>query len=132
VLLAVVKAEGLKCEKKVLDDKQLSLEDLADHILMASYEKGIDLFSMDELGIQVEKECAGMFKNYPGARIRLKAIGGGGGKGQRILGAALLMKSIRPRPTSRRRRLMRRGWCARCSSRSRPTVSATTRTSLSN
>ena len=31
-----------------------------------------------------------MFKNYPGARIRLKAIGGGGGKGQRILGASLL------------------------------------------
>src|SRR5512139_965189 len=91
-LLAVVKAEGLKCEKKVLDDKQLSLEDLADHILMASYEKGIDLFSMDELGVQVEKECAAMFKNYPGARIRLKAIGGGGGKGQRILGASLLMK----------------------------------------
>jgi len=91
-LLAVVKAEGLKCEKKVLDDKKLSLEDLADHILLASYEKGIDLFSMDELGVQVERECAGMFKNYPGARIRLKAIGGGGGKGQRILGASLLMK----------------------------------------
>ena len=33
-----------------------------------------------------------MFKNYPGARIRLKAIGGGGGKGQRILGASLLTK----------------------------------------
>ncbi|MHB8708813.1 MAG: ATP-binding protein [Desulfuromonadales bacterium] len=91
-LLAVVKAEGLKCEKKILDDKKRSLEDLADHILMASYEKGIDLFSMDELGAQVEKECAAMFKSYPAARIRLKAIGGGGGKGQRILGASLLMK----------------------------------------
>jgi len=91
-LLAVVKAEGLKCEKKILDDKKRTLEDLADHILMASYEKGIDLFSMDELGSQVEKECAAMFKNYPAARIRLKAIGGGGGKGQRILGASLLLK----------------------------------------
>jgi len=91
-LLAVVKAEGLKCDKKVLGDKNLALEELADHILMASYDKGIDLFSMDELGAQVEKECFDMFKNYPGARIRLKAIGGGGGKGQRILGASLLTK----------------------------------------
>jgi len=91
-LLAVVKAEGLKCDKKLLDDKNLALEDLADHILMMSYDKGIDLFSMDELGAQVEKECFDMFKNYPGARIRLKAIGGGGGKGQRILGASLLTK----------------------------------------
>ncbi len=91
-LLAVVKAEGLKCDKKILDDKKLALEDLADHILMASYDKGIDLFSMDELSTQVEKECFNMFKSYPGARIRLKAIGGGGGKGQRILGASLLTK----------------------------------------
>jgi len=91
-LLALVKAEGLKVAKKVLDDKKLSVEDLADAILFASYEKGIDLFSIEELCAQVEKECAEMFKNYPGARIRLKAIGGGGGKGQRILGASLLTK----------------------------------------
>jgi acetyl/propionyl-CoA carboxylase alpha subunit len=91
-LLAVVKAESLKCDKKVLDNKTLALEDLADHILMASYDKGIDLFSIEELCSQVEKECCDMFKNYPGSRIRLKAIGGGGGKGQRILGASLLTK----------------------------------------
>jgi len=91
-LLAVVKAEGLKVDKKLLDDKKLAIETLADAILFASYEKGIDLFSMDELAAQVEKECFDMFKNYPGARIRLKAIGGGGGKGQRILGASLLTK----------------------------------------
>jgi biotin carboxylase len=91
-LLAVAKAEGLNCDKKILTDKKLELVDLAGHILMASYEKGLDLFSIDELGVQVEKECFDMFKNYPGARIRLKAIGGGGGKGQRILGAALLTK----------------------------------------
>jgi acetyl/propionyl-CoA carboxylase alpha subunit len=91
-LLAVAKAEELNCDKKILADKKLELVDLAGHILMASYEKGIDLFSIDELGAQVEKECFDMFKNYPGARIRLKAIGGGGGKGQRILGASLLTK----------------------------------------
>ncbi len=91
-LLAVVKSEGLKCDKAILADKNLAIEDLADHILMASYTKGIDLFSIEELCSQVEKECVGMFKSYPGARIRLKVIGGGGGKGQRILGGALLTK----------------------------------------
>jgi acetyl/propionyl-CoA carboxylase alpha subunit len=91
-LIAVAKAEKLKVDKKVLDNKDLSLEELADVILFASYDKGIDLFSMDDLGAQVEKECFDMFKKYPRARIRLKAIGGGGGKGQRILGGSLLTK----------------------------------------
>ncbi len=90
-LLALVKAEGLKVEQKILDDESLTLEELADPILFASYAKGIDLYSIEELCAQVEHECAAMFRNYPGARIRLKAIGGGGGKGQRILGASLLM-----------------------------------------
>ncbi|SHI60994.1 Biotin carboxylase C-terminal domain-containing protein [Malonomonas rubra DSM 5091] len=86
-LLALAKAEDLSVD----DDGKMSLEELADVVLFASYDKGIDLFSIEELCAQVEAECADMFKNYPGARIRLKAIGGGGGKGQRILGASLLM-----------------------------------------
>jgi len=90
-LLALVKAEDLKVNEKVLNDEALSLEELADQILFASYAKGIDLFTMEELCRQVESECAAMFKNYPGSRIRLKAIGGGGGKGQRILGGSLLL-----------------------------------------
>jgi acetyl/propionyl-CoA carboxylase alpha subunit len=89
-LLALVKAEGLSCDEKLLSDPNAALEDLADHILYASYEKGIDLFSIEELCAQVESEVAEMFKKYPRSRVRLKAIGGGGGKGQRILGAELL------------------------------------------
>ena len=89
-LLVLAKAEGIEIDKKVLDDKKLSLEDLADEILYASYEKGIDLYSIEELCVQVQAEVEAMFKEYPGSRIRLKAIGGGGGKGQRILGASLL------------------------------------------
>lgn len=85
-LLALARSKGLDVAN---DDKQ-SIEELADAILKASYDKGIDLFSIEDLCRQVEKECTNMFKNYPGARIRLKAIGGGGGKGQRILGASLL------------------------------------------
>ncbi|WP_026362334.1 biotin/lipoyl-containing protein [Geopsychrobacter electrodiphilus] len=91
-LLALIKAEELKVDPKIIKDEKLSLESLADQILFASYAKGIDLFSIEELCKQVEAECVAMFKNYPGARIRLKAIGGGGGKGQRILGASLLTK----------------------------------------
>ncbi len=90
-LLALVKAQGLKVDKLVLDNADLAVETLADAVLFASYDKGIDLFSIEELCAQVEIECAAMFASYPGARIRLKAIGGGGGKGQRILGASLLM-----------------------------------------
>lgn len=90
-LVALVKAQKLAVDAKVLDNTKLPLEELADVILFASYDKGIDLYSIEELCAQVEEECATMFKGYPGARIRLKAIGGGGGKGQRILGASLLM-----------------------------------------
>ncbi|MCK4691892.1 MAG: biotin carboxylase, partial [Desulfuromonadales bacterium] len=89
-LIALVKAQKLDVDKKALDNKNLPVETLADTVLFASYDKGIDLFSIEELCAQVEVECGEMFKSYPGARIRLKAIGGGGGKGQRILGASLL------------------------------------------
>ncbi|MBU5614238.1 ATP-binding protein [Geomonas azotofigens] len=91
-LLALVASDGLECDAKVLADEKLSLEDLADHILYASYNKGIDLFSIEELCAQVEAECAAMLKKHPQSRVRLKAIGGGGGKGQRLLGADLLNK----------------------------------------
>lgn len=89
-LLALAKAEGIELDAKVAKDAKLSLEDLADEILYASYEKGLDLYSIEELSAQVQVEVENMFKEYPGSRIRLKAIGGGGGKGQRILGASLL------------------------------------------
>jgi len=89
-LLALAKAKDLDVDPQVLADAQLSLEELADAILYASYAKGIDLYSIDELSAQVQVEVENMFREYPGSRVRLKAIGGGGGKGQRILGASLL------------------------------------------
>lgn len=89
-LLALVQAEGLVCDAKLLGDASVAIETLADHILFASYAKGIDLFSVEELCAQVQAEVVGMFLQNPQSRIRLKAIGGGGGKGQRILGASLL------------------------------------------
>jgi acetyl/propionyl-CoA carboxylase alpha subunit len=89
-LVKLAEAEGLDCDSKVLNDKKIDLATLADCILMASYRKGVDLYSIEELCAQVKTEVAELFKKYPQSRFRIKAIGGGGGKGQRILGASLL------------------------------------------
>jgi acetyl/propionyl-CoA carboxylase alpha subunit len=89
-MLAMVKSTGLTVDAAVLKNAKLTIEELADQILMASYAKGIDLFSIDELCAQVQAEVTELFRSYPRSRFRLKAIGGGGGKGQRILGANLL------------------------------------------
>jgi len=89
-LLAVAAQEKLPLEPRVVEDEKLPLEQLADAILMASYAKGLDLFTIEELGEQVKLEVTEMFRKHPASRVRLKAIGGGGGKGQRILGASLL------------------------------------------
>ncbi len=91
-LVALAKAEELVLDPRVLGDAKKPLVELADAILMASYARGIDLYSIDELGEQVRKEVEDMFTKYPQSRVRLKAIGGGGGKGQRILGGSLLVK----------------------------------------
>src|SRR6266540_2803279 len=97
-ILAVAKAHELALDAKVVGNAKLSLEDLADHVLTASYAKGLDLYTIDELGEQVRREVAEMFGKFPQSRVRLKAIGGGGGKGQRILGGSLLaVKSATPR-----------------------------------
>lgn len=69
-----------------LDDKSLSLEEKADRVLAASYDAHIDLYTIDELCEALTGAVGKMAEEYPNNRIRLKAISGGGGKGQRILG----------------------------------------------
>ena len=61
------------------------LEELADRVLNASYKAGVDIYSIDELIATLQEAVEGMNKQYPNNRVRLKAIGGGGGKGQRIV-----------------------------------------------
>ena len=68
-----------------LDDDAIALPDKADRVLAASYAKGIDLYSVDELCETLTGAVEKMAAQYPQNRIRLKAISGGGGKGQRIL-----------------------------------------------
>ncbi len=69
-----------------LEDDAISLEDKADRVLAASYSTGIDLYTVDELSATLTEAVQKMAADYPENRVRLKAISGGGGKGQRILG----------------------------------------------
>lgn len=86
-LKALCKKEGLKVDASVWNDDKLALEDKADAVLSASYDKGIDLFTVDELSAVIADQAKTMYEKYPENRIRLKAISGGGGKGQRIMAA---------------------------------------------
>ncbi len=57
----------------------------AELILNASYAAGIDIITVDQIAETLTSQVQSMFKADPDHRVRLKAIGGGGGKGQRIL-----------------------------------------------
>jgi acetyl/propionyl-CoA carboxylase alpha subunit len=71
-----------------LADEHTDLHAAAEQVLEASYRAALDLFSIDELADTVAAEAARLLKLNPGRRFRLKAIGGGGGKGQRIFADA--------------------------------------------
>lgn len=77
------RAESLNVSDEAF--QSLSLEALADQVLAASYHKGIDLYTVDELAKTLTEAVRTINGEYPENRVRLKAIGGGGGKGQRIV-----------------------------------------------
>ena len=82
-LLGVIEQQDLELEDDAARDGEL--EPLAEAVLTASYRKGIDLYTIDELGETLTEAVVQMSQQYPQNRVRLKAIGGGGGKGQRIV-----------------------------------------------
>ncbi len=84
-LKKLVADEALDVDAATLDDDNIAIEDKADIVLAASYNKGIDLYTVEELGETIAEQVIVMSREYPENRIRLKCIGGGGGKGQRIL-----------------------------------------------
>ena len=84
-LKALATEHGLDVDTAKLDDDSIELEDKADLVLAASYDKGIDIYTVDELCATLTEAVEKMAAEYPENRIRLKAISGGGGKGQRIL-----------------------------------------------
>ena len=106
-LQAVIKKHGLKISKAAMKAAS-TLDEKAELVLDASYTKSIDLFSVDQLAETLAVEIGKIFNKNPDNRIRLKAIGGGGGKGQRILDAPVhykggaakkLSQAIKPVPT---------------------------------
>ncbi|MCW5889654.1 MAG: biotin carboxylase [bacterium] len=77
-----------------LADQKLEPAALAEKVLEASYRTRVDLFSIEELGETLRLEAERLLADQPGRRFRLKAIGGGGGKGQRILSDAAQVPAL--------------------------------------
>jgi hypothetical protein len=129
-LLALVKAEGLECDAKILKDTKLPLETLADHILMTSYAKGIDLYSaLKNSAPRYRKRLLNCSASIPKAasvlrRLVAVVVRASGFWGPHCWGPKMLMKKrlprLLPRPLP---------WCARCCRRLRPTALVITRTS---
>jgi acetyl/propionyl-CoA carboxylase alpha subunit len=69
-------------------DAQRSLEENAEALLQAGYAKSVELVTIAELQAEAERCCAEIWRDHPGRRIRFKFIGGGGGKGQRVVARA--------------------------------------------
>jgi acetyl/propionyl-CoA carboxylase alpha subunit len=63
-------------------------EEQALALLAASYDANIDVVNAAEIGAALQVEAKRMLAEKPNNRFRLKAIAGGGGKGQRILQSA--------------------------------------------
>ena len=82
-LMALVDTHEL--ELAASENPNDDLESLAERVLVASYRKGLDLYTIDELSETLTEAVVRMGQDYPQNRVRLKAIGGGGGKGQRIV-----------------------------------------------
>ena len=83
-LKAIAEENGLDVDASIWEES-VELVDAADAVLNASYSKSIDIISIDDLCAEAKVQVGEVFKQYPENRVRLKAIGGGGGKGQRIL-----------------------------------------------
>ncbi|WP_370462563.1 biotin/lipoyl-containing protein [Pseudomaricurvus sp. HS19] len=64
------------------------VEEQALALLQASYDAGIDIIDANDIGAALQVEAKRMLTEKPNNRFRLKAIAGGGGKGQRILQSA--------------------------------------------
>lgn len=81
--------EKLAAEKGLHADGN-GLEDAAyaEAILDAGYAKNIGLITTAELQKEARKQVEKLLSENPGKRFRLKYIGGGGGKGQRIVSKA--------------------------------------------
>jgi acetyl/propionyl-CoA carboxylase alpha subunit len=63
----------------------LPLDENAERLLQAGYSRSVELVTIEELQKMAETQSQEIWQQYPGRRIRYKCIGGGGGKGQRVV-----------------------------------------------
>ena len=80
-LEALAKREGLSFAWN--DDT--TPEENAEALLQAGYSATVELVTIAELQEEAETLSREMWQDYPSNRIRFKHIGGGGGKGQRVV-----------------------------------------------
>jgi acetyl/propionyl-CoA carboxylase alpha subunit len=66
-------------------DDDRSLVENGEGLLQASYAAMVELVTIEELQAAAAIEATQIWAEHPGRRIRFKAIGGGGGKGQRVV-----------------------------------------------
>lgn len=66
----------------------LDLEENAEALLQVGYAQSVELVTIEDLQKTAERESHTIWEQYPGKRIRYKCIGGGGGKGQRVVTSA--------------------------------------------
>ena len=92
--LALVERAGDKkalralAKKHGLDFKwnsKVEIVENAEQLLLAGYAKSVELVTIEELQKTAARESHTIWEQYPGKRIRYKCIGGGGGKGQRVV-----------------------------------------------
>lgn len=69
-------------------NSKIEIVENAEQLLLAGYAKSIELVTIEELQKTAERESHTIWEQYPGKRIRYKCIGGGGGKGQRVVSDA--------------------------------------------
>ncbi|HTO07761.1 MAG TPA: biotin/lipoyl-containing protein [Myxococcota bacterium] len=69
-------------------DAGVTLAENAESLLQAGYAKTVELVTIAELQAEAERICREIWAEYPTHRIRFKYIGGGGGKGQRVVSKA--------------------------------------------
>ncbi len=69
-------------------DADLEIVENAERLLQKGYARSIELVTIEELQKTAERESHTIWEQYPGKRIRYKCIGGGGGKGQRVVTTA--------------------------------------------
>ena len=68
-------------------ENDTDVELAADALLSEAARRGVELLTDDEVLDVVRQQARALLERFPDRRLRLKAAGGGGGKGQRVLQA---------------------------------------------